>query len=156
MCDDAGLTGSAWDLCQAYCAAQECDMDPAAKSCVMLRKNMKKQTGDQFFPCDTTIACLLCADPDPDNQQNTIGICEDLVEVDCPVVDDGSIIGVMAVDATCDEVTIPANGTPGCSEIPPQWGLIPNCQYTGPAFVCNFFIGGVLVDQCPAPPSCFE
>jgi hypothetical protein len=55
---------------------------------------------------------------------------------------------------SCDVVTLPADAEPGCSEIPPQWGLIPDCQYTGPAFVCNIFIGGVLVDKCPAPPSC--
>ena len=146
-CD--GLEGAEYGLCNAYCNAHDCvAMEEATgESCAMLRKNWAKHTDVPYFPCDI-IACAQCGDPDPCNQQGTIGVCEEIPAFECPE----SALPVGQYD--CDVVTIPADVAPGCSQIPPQWGLIPDCQYTGPAFVCNFFIGGVLVDKCPAPPSC--
>jgi hypothetical protein len=155
ICDDAGLTGSAWDLCNAYCQAQDCDLiDPDAgdrpkKSCEMLRKNYAKHTGTNVMPCDI-VACAICGDPDPCFQQGTLGVCQEMMSYQCDAIDGSLNVG----EYPCDVVTIPADVAPGCSQIPPQWGLIPDCQYTGPAFVCRIFIGGVLVDKCPAPPTC--
>lgn len=149
VCDDAGLTGSAWDLCNAYCQAQDCDEFPGSKSCEMLKKNYAKHTGVTYFPCDI-IACALCGDPDPDNITSTIGECVEIPAVEC--VEPALAVG----EYSCDEVTIPADMTPGCANIDPSWGLIPNCQNGMPGWVCEAFLGGTVVDQCPTPPSCFE
>jgi hypothetical protein len=150
ICDDAGLTGSAWDLCNAYCQAQDCDLPGVIKkSCEMLKKNFAKHTGTDVMPCDI-VACALCGDPSPCVQTSTLGVCEQMMSVECDAIAGSLNVG----EYDCDVVTIPADVAPGCSQIPPQWGLIPDCQYTGPAFVCRLFIGGVLVDKCPAPPTC--
>jgi len=49
VCD--GTTGAAFGLCNAYCEAQDCDVHDR-KSCKRLRKNYKKKTGTDVFPCD--------------------------------------------------------------------------------------------------------
>ena len=150
ICDDAGLTGSAWDLCNAYCQAQDCDLPGVVKkSCEMLKKNFAKHTGTDVMPCDI-VACAICGDPDKCNMTGTLGVCEEMMSVECDAIDGALNVG----EYPCTAVTIPADIAPGCSQIPPRWGLIPDCQYTGPAFVCNIFIKGVLVDKCPAPPTC--
>ena len=153
ICDDAGLTGSAWDLCNAYCQAQDCnDLEEPTKSCMMLKKNFAKHTGTDVMPCDI-VACALCGDPDPCNQQGTLGVCEEMMSVDCDAIEGALNVG----EYPCSAVTIPADVAPGCSEIPPQFNLIPNCQYTGPSWVCSVFIGGVpLTDDGgpPSPPGC--
>ena len=56
VCDDAGLAGSAYGLCVAFCEANDCDAQldqPDNRSCSMLRKNYFKTTGEMFFPCET-------------------------------------------------------------------------------------------------------
>jgi hypothetical protein len=143
-----GLEGSAYDLCGAYCEAQDCDSpDVIKKSCEMLKKNFAKHTGTDVMPCDI-VACAPCADPDPDDPQGILGVCEQMTSYECDAIDGALNVG----EYDCADVTIPGRGTPGCSQIPPQWGLIPDCQFTGPAFVCRIFIGGVIVEEgCPAP-----
>ena len=51
VCTDAGLTGAAFGLCNAYCEAQDCDVHDRP-SCERLRKNFAKHTGTRVFPCD--------------------------------------------------------------------------------------------------------
>jgi len=153
IADCDGLEGQAWTLCESYCYAKNCASDDPngnPNACAANKANYEKVTGEEWLPCDV-IACAICADPDPCNQQGTAGICENIKSVDCLAIDGAEDFG----EYPCDVITIPADVSPGCSQIPPQWGLIPDCQYTGPAFVCNFFIGGVLVDKCPAPSSCY-
>jgi hypothetical protein len=142
-----GLRGPEFGLCVAYCQGEECDINPDTAECEDLRTNHERITGNLWFPCDI-IACAQCGDPDPCNQQGTLGVCQQVPAFEC--VEPALAVG----QYPCDVVTIPADVAPGCSQIPPQWGLIPDCQYTGPAFVCRIFIGGVLVDKCPAPPTC--
>ena len=56
-CD--GLTGVVFGLCNAYCEAQDCDVqEPERKSCERLRDNFERKTGSRFFPCDP----LICED----------------------------------------------------------------------------------------------
>jgi hypothetical protein len=150
LADCDGLEGQAYELCESYCFAKNCASDTPngnPKACAANKDNYEKVTGEKWLPCDM-VACALCGDPDLCNQQGTTGVCQEMKSVDCP--DEALNVG----EYPCSAVTIPADVSPGCSQIPPQWGLIPDCQYTGPAFVCNFFIGGVLVDKCPAPPTC--
>ena len=53
VCTDAGLTGAAFGLCNAYCEAQDCDiLDPQRESCELLRENFERITGTWNFPCD--------------------------------------------------------------------------------------------------------
>jgi hypothetical protein len=146
VCD--GLEGQAFELCEAYCEAQDCDEYPDGRSCVALKRNYARVTGIDYLPCDI-IACALCGDPDPNNPTNTIGECVEIQAVDC--VEFALAVG----EYSCDDVTIPSNLTPGCI-IPPQFGYIPNCQNGIPAWVCTLFIQGTVVDQCPHPPSCFD
>ncbi len=51
VCTDAGLTGAAFGLCNAYCEAQDCDINDRP-SCERLRTNFAKHTGTRVFPCD--------------------------------------------------------------------------------------------------------
>jgi len=153
-----GLEGSAYDLCGAYCEAQDCDSpDVIKKSCEMLKKNFAKHAGTDVMPCDI-VACAICGDPDPDNQQNTIGVCEEITSFECDAIEGALNVG----EYPCDAVTIPAPLQPdnpagiGCDGINPAWGLIPDCQNGMPAWVCQRFLGGTVIEECPSPPSCFE
>jgi hypothetical protein len=49
ICD--GLSGGAWGLCNAYCTAKHCNLNPRP-SCNRLRKNFLRKTGTAVFPCD--------------------------------------------------------------------------------------------------------
>ena len=152
IADCDGLEGQAWELCESYCFAKNCASDDPngnPNACAANKKNYEKVTGSAVLPCDI-VACAICGDPDPCDQQNTAGVCEEMKSVDCDDIDGTLNVG----EYPCDVVTIPANVAPGCSQIPPFWGLIPDCQYTGPAWVCGRFIGGVTVDICPAPDTC--
>ena len=51
----AGLSRSAFGICNAYCEAQDCDVHPRP-SCDKLRANWKKATGQDKLPCDR-VAC---------------------------------------------------------------------------------------------------
>jgi len=148
-----GLRGPEFGLCVAYCQGEECDINPDTAECEDLRTNNERINGSRYFPCDQLIACALCGDPDPCNQQGTLGVCEEILAFECDAIDGALNVG----EYPCSAVTIPADVAPGCSEIPPQFGLIPNCQYTGPSWVCSLFIGGVpLTDDGgpPSPPGC--
>jgi hypothetical protein len=150
LADCDGLEGQAYELCESYCFAKNCASDDPngnPQACAANKANYEKVTGEKWLPCDM-VACALCGDPDICNQQNTKGVCVDMKSVDCPA--EALNVG----EVPCDVVTIPADVAPGCSQIPAFWGLIPDCQYTGPAWVCAAFIGGVTVDKCPAPPTC--
>ena len=54
LCD--GYSDSALDLCNAYCAATDCDLTPDDQKCKSIKKNFTKQTGEAWFPC-SVIAC---------------------------------------------------------------------------------------------------
>ena len=158
-CD--GLDGEAYELCNSYCADKLCQTDDpngSAHSCEMLRRNFERQTGVDYFPCDT-IACAICGDPDPNNLLNTIGVCEEIKAVECvePAIPAGRV--------SCDEVTIPipiAEGNTlgvGCDNIDPNnilGPMYPDCQNGMPGFVCTMFLGGTIIDECPSVPSCYE
>ena len=52
VCDDAGLMGSAFGLCVAFCEANDCDQFPDSKACGVLRANYARITGELGFPCE--------------------------------------------------------------------------------------------------------
>jgi hypothetical protein len=73
----AGLSRSAFGICNAYCEAQDCDVHPRP-SCERLRANFKRATGSDKFPCDR-VACGQAAAPTcdgdcPDNQVCQTGV----------------------------------------------------------------------------------
>jgi hypothetical protein len=152
-CDAAGLTGDAWNLCQAYCAAQNCD-EISSPGCDAVKMNYVRETGVPYLPCDT-VACGVCAILDPVTEAGTVGICNEIKAVDCaePLQNYGEV--------TCEEVTLPLpGGAPGCDNTQPgPFGtFIPDCQYVGGlAWVCTRFLGGTPIPEaCPAPPVCTE
>lgn len=49
VCD--GLDGAAFGLCNAFCEAQDCDVE-WKNSCEQLRDNFERQTGYSIFPCE--------------------------------------------------------------------------------------------------------
>jgi hypothetical protein len=74
ICDDAGLTGEAWDICNAYCEAQDCDINTEGKkSCAILKRNFEKVTGSNILPCE--IIEEACCLPD--------GSCSDVISSEC-------------------------------------------------------------------------
>ncbi len=75
VCTDAGLTGAAFGLCNAYCEAQDCDIHNHP-SCERLRTNFAKHTGITVFPCDP-----FCGDGIVNDAPNEE--CDDGDNVDC-------------------------------------------------------------------------
>ena len=54
-CESAGLYGSAYGLCVAFCEANDCDAQldqPDDKACSALRKRYLRATEQLFFPCE--------------------------------------------------------------------------------------------------------
>lgn len=48
----AELEGAAFGLCNAFCNAQACHLNPDQPSCDELRRNFERQTGSSVFPCE--------------------------------------------------------------------------------------------------------
>lgn len=46
------LEGNAFGLCNAFCNAQACHLDPDQPSCDVLRRNFERETGSAVFPCE--------------------------------------------------------------------------------------------------------
>ena len=169
ICDDAGLTGSAWDLCNAYCQAQDCDILPSpTKSCAMLKKNFAKHTGTNVMPCDI-VACCFCS---TGGQSNEGQGCEQIPDVEC-AAQGGMSVG----EYLCDDVTCTLESDePGCvigedspyysSVIPPCINGISNvCLPFGrpePPYcprgprLCSFLGGTISDESCPGVPLCEE
>ena len=56
MCEDAGLFGSAYGLCIAFCEANDCDSRTDDKrACIVLRQNYFRATGESLFPCEAEV-----------------------------------------------------------------------------------------------------
>ena len=54
VCEDAGLFGSAYGLCVAFCEANDCDAQVEDdRSCSRLRDKYFRTTGEPFFPCES-------------------------------------------------------------------------------------------------------
>ncbi len=54
VCDDAGLTGASWGLCNAYCEAMDCDDDfPLASevACARVLEQFQRASGGLVPPC---------------------------------------------------------------------------------------------------------
>lgn len=50
----ADLSGAAFGLCNAFCNAQHCDVEPRP-SCEVLRRNFARHTGSSTFPCEVAL-----------------------------------------------------------------------------------------------------
>lgn len=51
-CSD--LSGAAFGLCNAFCNAQHCNVEPHP-SCEILRRNFERKTGSSTFPCEVAL-----------------------------------------------------------------------------------------------------
>jgi len=162
-----GLEGSAYDLCGAYCEAQDCDSpDVIKKSCMMLKKNYAKHTGVTYFPCDI-VACCFCSSGGQSNEGQG---CEEISDAEC-VAQGGMSVG----EYFCEDVSCTLESDePGCVIGEPNpLGIIPPC-INGISDVCLpfgqpeppycprgprlcTFLGGTLTDDsCPGVPLCEE
>jgi hypothetical protein len=78
VCTNAGLTGAAWGLCNAYCEAMDCD-SPAPNAspvaCAAVLSRFQKKTDPAFLPP--------CEDPDTDGDGASDGVDN------CPAVPNG-------------------------------------------------------------------
>jgi hypothetical protein len=57
VCTDAGLTGRAWGLCNAYCEAMDCDSDDPQASetaCGRVLENWERHADGLTMPCEQT------------------------------------------------------------------------------------------------------
>src|SRR5215475_3641233 len=55
-CESAGLFGSAFGLCVAFCEANDCEArldQPDDRACSVLREKYARATGALFFPCES-------------------------------------------------------------------------------------------------------
>jgi len=50
-CRDAGLAGTAFGLCQAYCEALDCDASAVNPACARIEARFAKETGGAPLPC---------------------------------------------------------------------------------------------------------
>jgi hypothetical protein len=58
VCDSAGLLGSAFGLCVAFCEANDCDAQldhPDDRACSMLREKYARASGALFLPCEAVL-----------------------------------------------------------------------------------------------------
>ena len=56
VCDDAGFTGAAWGLCNAYCEAMDCDHETpqaSARACEQVLANFHRLTNGEDPPCES-------------------------------------------------------------------------------------------------------
>ena len=54
VCDDAGISGAPWGLCNAYCEAMDCDSDtPKAslEACSKTAMKYEEKTSGSVLPC---------------------------------------------------------------------------------------------------------
>lgn len=73
VCEDAGLTGALWGLCNAYCQAMDCDSDSPKASLEACRKTAQKyaeKSSGAVLPCEDVLIADLDADGVPDNTDN--------------------------------------------------------------------------------------
>jgi hypothetical protein len=69
VCDDAGLTGAAYGLCNAYCEAMDCDSaNPNANSnaCMKVLSDFTKHS-EELIPCGRAVCPCSFSDSDVDN-----------------------------------------------------------------------------------------
>ena len=78
MCN--GLSGQAFGLCNAYCEAEDCDVNPK-QSCERLRKNYEIITGSPVFPCDIPPSCK---ELNPTQEQIDAAVAEAISDIDNP------------------------------------------------------------------------
>ncbi len=103
VCDDAGLSGALWGLCNAYCEAMDCDVrtdDHVGCDKVLgnFQKISLKKTGSQL-----DMPCSAAADMDGDGVPDDEDVCPDVADAD-QVDSDGDGLG----DA-CDNCPDTAN-----------------------------------------------
>ncbi|MHC4090835.1 MAG: hypothetical protein ACYSVY_11270 [Planctomycetota bacterium] len=155
VCSDAGLTGAAFGLCNAYCEAQDCGINDRP-SCEQLRTNLAKHTGTRVFPCDA-----FCGDGEV-NQD--FEVCDDGNNEDC----DGCSAncreefcgdGIVCPDEECDPPGSMCDDVADCTEEcvcvlpePCEISVWPVCGgFCPPGLECGEIVPGVPLCFCVPP-----
>ncbi len=181
----SALKGAAFGLCNAYCEAQDCDVH-ARPSCPVLRRNFKKITGSDVFPCDARCGDRVIQpgeDCDPPGGECADGrICNP--DCTCPepfcgdkIVDPGEECdppgsectrGVTCGgDCTCAEPVgcceCLGTAAPVCEDDVPvsECFARPGCTIAAPGTACDPTLGRCLPGvgfccDCPAGATCFD
>ena len=153
VCTDAGLSGAAFGLCNAYCEAQDCDVNDRP-SCERLRENYAKHTGTMVFPCDA-----FCGDGEVNQDFEE---CDDGNNEDCDgcaancraeFCGDGLVCPPEECDppgTTCDDGV--SNCTEACvcqSPEPCETGMVPMCGgFCPPGLTCGELFPGFPLCLC--------
>ena len=90
VCDDAGLSGAPWGLCNAYCEAMDCDSDsPNAtdEACSKTAEQFAEKTSGDLMPCEQTTS----HDTDGDTILDDVDNCELVSNVDQADIDHNDI-----------------------------------------------------------------
>ena len=102
VCDDAGLSGAPWGLCNAYCEAMDCDSDtPKAslEACSKTAMKYEEKTSGSVLPCEEIPVSDQDGDGIPDETDN------------CPlIVNDQSDSDLDGVGDVCDNCWDLENG----------------------------------------------
>ena len=67
VCDQIGLTGASWGLCNAYCEAMDCDSDntkASDKACEQVSTAFSKKSGGMDMPCEWKEECPCYSEDD--------------------------------------------------------------------------------------------
>jgi hypothetical protein len=128
VCTQAGLSGRAWGLCNAYCEAMDCDSDdPRAsdRACERVLESWERQAAGQTIPCEPIecpcwssseeVASVHASNLPPAFGAGTVRWCSgDAGDSDVGVADfrSGAFIAslVSATDASCATELHPRGG----------------------------------------------
>jgi hypothetical protein len=129
VCDEAGLFGAAWGLCNAYCEAMDCDSsNPNASdnACDKLFDKIVRLTGDVPL-CEVIDLCpddpdktdpgqCGCGIPDTDSDGDGVADCRDLCPLDPDKTEPGDCnCGIPDTDSDGDGT---ADCIDGCDDDP--------------------------------------
>jgi hypothetical protein len=143
VCSD--LSGAAFGLCNAYCNAQGCSLDPS-QSCLQLRKDFQKNTGSSVFPCDCHDLCVTGPPLSPTCDSCAAAVCSS--NPACCTTS-WSVACVAAADLLCGACPACGNGVtdPGEACDPP--GGVCSTEAGGPG-TCSADCGACV----PLAPVC--
>ena len=91
VCDDAGLSGAPWGLCNAYCEAMDCDSDfpkASVEACSKIAEKFFEKTSGEMLPCEQP---SVSDDTDGDTVLDDVDNCVDVPNADQADIDNDEV-----------------------------------------------------------------